>query len=761
MSMKNLLDQYPFELLICIFEYAKLKYIIHWCEDVSFLRDNSNIKSALDYLIANGNIAYDNRFRILDRYSASKFLRKQRLNLATTLLSFQRIIDYCIEENIETNVFITYDVWSFEHIFELLEWMNISRPTRLIKYHIEIEFESQLSYDIDLTQEFNALPESFRSQIISIKLTGYHGKLYFDIDKFCNLQNFWLEDSKAKILPSFNSKAHLKRMKLSVWDLNMHGGFFLQGSLPLDLEKVVLVNGAIQELSLNPIPQNLRSIEIIKLKDNTPESQYAKMLLEQNLGNLTKLSVSGIVSSDNELIDVNQMLFHKQENFEKLKQLRSLSIQSLKFSVNLEQLNLKSLSISFVPNANIFKDFVFPSTLKEVDLQENNIEDVAIIEKALPSKLNQLDLSGNAITWGSSILNFKRFSQLKVLRLDDTQVGEHLKHLQFPDSIEELWLQDNEIRTLENIAFPRSLKCLVLDHNLITSVVRPHFPPSLKVLNLEHNIIEGYLDLTKNEKGENLEIDELYLNSNYLERFEEVHLPKTLRMLNLDHCYFTGVCDFVFPASIMHLSLTGCEIKLLRNVSWESGSQLKYISLAQNKLQEISLKFPPSVESINLSRNQISYIDPTAFNSLDCLRTLNISSNKLETFSYNFNIKSIRHLDLSFNNMRSVDLSFPRNCKTELRMLNLSINKLEKLTPFMIGHDRDFTFHDKLLEIDINGNKIRAEDVETDRQQFPASLRCLFVEYQRIPNIFGNDISKNIIYNSLCKGKRIKVPSVI
>ncbi|RLV95449.1 Lumican [Spathaspora sp. JA1] len=770
------LNQYPLEILIRIFKYARVENIIQWCEDADFLKDNVNIKAALDYSIANGHIAYNNRIirpSLLESFNVVKtFNDSYSLNLVPTLAKFQTTIDYCIQENIQTEATISYYIRAFEHIFELFEWMENSRPTRLIKYHVEIEFDNFISHHIDINQEFNALPESFRAQIGSITLIRYPEHLDFDIDKFHNLENLWLGETEVTLLPTFNSKAHLKRMWLTEKkDIYGRGyRFYLSLSLPSDLEEMVLGNGIIYRSSTNyPIPQNLKSIKIFQTSDSTEESQYTKLLLEQNLPNLTELSVSCTKDVDNNSIDVNHMLFCNRKNFEQLKQLQWLEIFDLEFPLHLEQLNLKSLTLAFLANPDILGDFVFPSTLKEVKLRRNKICDVGVIMNRLPSTLTSLDLSHNLINWGSCIPNFKRFYQLKFLGVDETEVYSlgrdsrrnrlslrqtldgpqmnYLEQFQFPDSIEKLSLKQNNIPTLENISFPKKLESLYLNNNPITSLVRPTFPTSLKVLHLDRTSLYGHLDLTKNAKGEDLKIVELKLNNNDLEDFGKIQLPKTLQNLELNTCKFESIHDYVFPASLIELSISRGGIKTLRNVSWESGSQLKYVSFAGNRLKEINLKFPPSVESIQLPNNNISYIDPNTFDSLDCLQTLNLSTNKLETFNYNFNIRSLRFLDLSYNDIKNVDLTFPPNSNTELRAINLDTNLLKKITPSMIGHGRGNTFHSKLVEVSVIGNVIEEKDVNP--REFPDSLQCLFVKARSRRTYETN----NMILNSLCQSK--------
>ncbi|EGW31530.1 uncharacterized protein SPAPADRAFT_67579 [Spathaspora passalidarum NRRL Y-27907] len=763
--MNCLLDLYPVEVLAQIFNYARIENIIQWTDKSHFLHDNQNIKAAFDYALGNSKLSFNNRMRqpsLFLKYlqDHNTYVDKRELHFVPTLSRLQTAIEYCSQENIQTTVTLSYYVWSLEDICELLDFLN---PHSQLKYNIEIEFKPGLLYDVNLNEAFDTLSDELRSKIISITIINYSGSLHFDIDKFSNLQDLWQENSNVSLLPSFNSRANLRTVKLfpNLWGWNNNHGVYLQRSLPHDLEKVVLGNCVIQESShVYPIPQNVKSIHLTKLKDQTPESQYAKSLIEQNLENLQELSVQCMWNGDDEMIDVNDILFNNQENFQRLKQLQSFAISGLNFPINLEQSNLKSVTISSVPSVHIFDHSVLPATLKNVNLSRNNIVDIRAIDKILPSNLEVLIIAENPINWVTYIPNFKRFPQLKVLNLTNTLVGENLEDFELSDSIEELSLENNQIISIEKVVFPRNLHTLYLGCNLITTVVRPHFPTCLKEVYFTDNSISGYLELSKNHAEEDLQIEVLYLNYNELERFEDVHLPKTLNILNFDYCYFTNLSDYTFSASIRELSFTGCEIDIIRNISWEPNSQLKHISLAQNKLQKVDWKFPASVETINLSGNRINYIDPSTFNSLYCLRNLNISANKLETFDHNFNIKCIRVLDLSFNHMKTVNISFPRNCNTELRILNLSSNKLNKLNAFSIGHDRDLTFHDKLLEIDINGNRIRARDIENDKWHFPASLKCLFMGYTRNPDKFGYDVGKSIINNKLCMGKKIDVPSI-
>ena len=226
-------------------------------------------------------------------------------------------------------------------------------------------------------------------------------------------------------------------------------------------------------------------------------------------------------------------------------------------------------------------------------------------------------------------------------------------------------------------------------------------------------------------------IEILYLNYNKLSKFDCIKLPNHLKILNFDNCRISSVSGIEFPPTLMELGISGCELKKFENVTWGSSHpQLKYLNLSQNQLTVFENKLPPSIEILNLSMNKLSSLPLSVLENLECLKTVHLSSNKFTKFNYQFNIINIKTLDLSFNSIKSLNLTFPKNLTTKLTVLNLCLNKLTSLTAQMIGHNKDLTMHDNMVEIDMTDNKIKSSELTSKLTEFPNNLLCFSLDIQ-------------------------------
>src|SRR4030067_870749 len=99
-----------------------------------------------------------------------------------------------------------------------------------------------------------------------------------------------------------------------------------------------------------------------------------------------------------------------------------------------------------------------------------------------------------------------------------------LRGIEFPPSLEELYISGNQITSL--VGLPDSLIRLFINDNQITSLVG--LPPSLEVLYIDHNQITSL-------EG----------------------LPPSLKKLYIDHNQITSIVGFIFPVSLTQLTIEG------------------------------------------------------------------------------------------------------------------------------------------------------------------------------------------------------------
>ncbi|KAF7640183.1 hypothetical protein Mgra_00000009 [Meloidogyne graminicola] len=325
------------------------------------------------------------------------------------------------------------------------------------------------------------------------------------------------------------------------------------------------------------------------------------------------------------------------------------------------------------------------------------------------------------------------------------------------DTLEELWLVNNSIKTLPKLSKLKNLVALNLNANGLEK-----FPDNVllglkklrhlrlrnnKICNLIHpftdqkNVLE-LLDLSQNcfstipviaLRGL-LELKYLSLASNLIEEIGPMHfmsLPQLveLRMQN-------NRLNRIVPNGFMNVPKL--EIFLLQNNSLstfdpgtlEAFKELKLVDLSSNSFTQIpsfkemnelmevrldnnkissigTLAFysNPKLQKISLSGNQIETIARNSFDALDQLEYLNLADNGLENIERGM-IEGMRHLkDLILRNNSIKELSRESFLSVqELISLDLSLNELINIK------SGTFTPLQKLHLLKLNNNKL--ENIE-------------------------------------------------
>lgn len=759
------LDSLPIEVLSRILHHTRLENIIQLFSHNEFLNSNPNLKSAINGLISSSNISCNNRFiqySFVHMYQRTKtYINKHNL-LFIDKEYVKSLVQYCIHQNIPIVLTLSYYVWSLADLVEIIELIE-KLPNYLIRYNLEIELVPSFLYNFNLNYLFDVIGGKIGDSIDTIMVYNYSGSFKFKNTNFPNLKTLWFEDSNIKFISSFPTS--LKRLYLypNKFGWNNNHQVKVNQNLPANLDHLLLGDCSINEIYSG---NNMSSIELrrIRVKSSNEEYSLGKEIILKNLlnGSLKELSLDSIWNSHNMLLDINQEIFSDPEIQSYCHLLLKLSLTGFCPEISL-CFNLKSLSILKLNDQTLLDNYIFPDNIEELTLAFNNIKNLLPIDKNISfnSNLKVLNLADNPIDWSLYIPNFKRFKKLKSLKLSNTLIGDYFSRITYPDSIEELSLEVNLIKSLQGVYFPRNLKNLGIGSNSIKLVNKPNIPSDIETIHFTENLIDN-VDLSCNEQGEELRIEILYLNYTKLSTFDFIKYPNHLKILNFDNCKISNVSGIEFPATLMELGISGCELKKFENVTWGSSSsshpQLKYLNLSQNDLSIFENKLPSSIEILNLSMNKLSNFSPSVLSNLECLKTIYLSSNKFTKFNYQFNNINLQTLDLSFNSLKSLNLTFPKNLSTRLTVLNLCLNKLSTLTPQMIGHNKNLTMHDNMIEIDLTDNKIKSSDITNKLSEFPASLQCFFIGHTGEQDRFGYDLAKNVIDNGLCRGKRIDIP---
>lgn len=756
------LDSLPIEVLTRILDYARLENVIQLVSHEFFLKSNPNLKTATNGLITSSTISYNNRFI---QYSFVHMYKRTKTYLDKDNLLFineddvEPLVHYCIHENLPIVLTLSYYVWSLADLVEMVALIS-NLPNYLIRYNLEIELVPGFLYNFSLNYLFNIIGDHIGPSVNAIMVYNYSGTFIFNDMNFPNLEILWFEDSNIKFIGPFPASLNTIHLYPNKFGWNNNRQVKVNQNLPIFLNSLLLGDCSVKAIHSS---SHMSSIELrrIRVKDPDQEYNFVKEVILKSLvsGTLKELSLDSIWNSRNFLLDIEQEIFKCPEVQPCCQQLSKVSLTGFCPPLSMCS-NLKSLNILKLNDQSIFDNYKFPENLERLSLSFNNIKNLLPIDKniTLATKLKTLNLADNPIDWTLYIPNFKRFQNLKSLKLSNTSIGDHFPKITYPDSVEELSLEVNMIRSLQGVYFPKSLKNLGIGSNSIKTVDKPNLPAGIETIHLTENRIES-VDLSCNSQGEELMIEILYLNYNKLSKFDCIKLPNHLKILNFDNCRISSVSGIEFPPTLMELGISGCELKKFENVTWGSSHpQLKYLNLSQNQLTVFENKLPPSIEILNLSMNKLSSLPLSVLENLECLKTVHLSSNKFTKFNYQFNIINIKTLDLSFNSIKSLNLTFPKNLTTKLTVLNLCLNKLTSLTAQMIGHNKDLTMHDNMVEIDMTDNKIKSSELTSRLTEFPNNLLCFFIGHTGEQDRFGYDLARNVIDNGLCRGKRIDIP---
>ncbi|KAM8897557.1 transforming growth factor beta activator LRRC32 isoform 1-T3 [Spinachia spinachia] len=257
--------------------------------------------------------------------------------------------------------------------------------------------------------------------------------------------------------------------------------------------------------------------------------------------------------------------------------------------------------------------------------------------------------------------------------------------LDLPRGVQTLDLSRNHVHNLtrETLAFHTGLRRLNLRSNEIHFIQPGLFADmaDLKVLDLSRNHLHVFA-LSKGSLGPLAAVETLDLSSNGL---------------------YTGMTDYFLAdsPSLEVLSLNGNSITKIAQNTFGGSPRLKKISLHNNVILEIeggAFDSLSGLTELDLSKNSITCI--TDFNLCN-LKVLNLSKNSVELFqsATSTDYYGLLSLDLSENKMSSFPL-LPRN--NRLSHLDVSRNQLQSVNDTGIPDEKTFFYHLKYLDMSYN-----------------------------------------------------------
>ncbi|KAM4803408.1 extracellular matrix protein 2 isoform X3 [Urocitellus parryii] len=304
---------------------------------------------------------------------------------------------------------------------------------------------------------------------------------------------------------------------------------------------------------------------------------------------LTAPEITSLELLGNSITSIPDEAFNGLPNLERLDLSKNnitssgIGPKAFKLLKKLTRLNMDGNNLVRIPSE-------LPSTLEELKINENNLQ--AIDEESL-SDLNQLvtlELEGNNLSEiNVDPLAFKSLKSLSYLRLGKNKFRIIPQGL--PASIEELYLENNQIEEITEICFnqTRKINVIVLRYN-----------------NIEENRIAPLAWINQ----ENLESIDLSYNKLY-------HVPSYL------------------PKSLLHLVLIGNQIERIPGyVFGHMEPGLEYLYLSFNRLNDDGLDRVSfygayhSLRELFLDHNDLKSIPP-GVQEMKALHFLRLNNNKI------------------------------------------------------------------------------------------------------------------------------------
>lgn len=372
---------------------------------------------------------------------------------------------------------------------------------------------------------------------------------------------------------------------------------------------------------------------------------------------------------------------------------------------------------------------------------------------------------------------FQSLTHVYYLSLADNDVGEvPVKLWKQVPNVKTLDLGRTKIKSLSESSFKelKHVQCLVLAGNQISEMDSKSIPPQIDRLHIGRNHIKHLNNTLRNLS----ELRWLFINCNELEDIEN-QLPKFAPNLELIHASdnlleklpqqlknFQNLKSIFFHNNRL-TSLDGALSK---------SSRLELAALEHNHLKTLTeddFAVPSVLTSLFLGHNKLTSLN-NSLSKLTNLNFLNITVNQLTEFSLEeiVDLKELRSMDLSYNhisllkgpppnlvdwNIKLTELKLDHNeletlngalsGLTELLRLNLSFNKLKKISP------EDFIGLEELRLLDISYNRLTTLE-ETSKTYLPrlselkASHNLLTIldkDFHGLPVLCHADLSNNQI----------------
>ncbi|XP_073995187.1 toll-like receptor 6 [Rhodnius prolixus] len=466
-------------------------------------------------------------------------------------------------------------------------------------------------------------------------------------------------------------------------------------------------------ISLNVSGNRLQDISELGFREKTPPPQ--PLISSQDDEHLEQKVATTPCNMDIQILDAsgNHFVLLPTNGFSSLRRLRQLYIHDNEVSMvadralaglkHLTHFDLSNNKVVALPS-ELFRDAA--DSIQEIYLQNNSI---SILSPGLFANLNQLldlDISRNQLT--SAWINSGTFSgliRLVLLNLSHNRITK-LDPTFFHDlyTLQILNLEHNSIDAIPPDTFTpmNNLHTLVLSYNKISYIDAYALNGLyvLSLLSLDNNLLEQvHSDAFRNCTG----LRDLNLNGNKLRSvpiaLRDMRLLRTVdlgenNISNLDNPRFVGMTN------LYGLRLIGNQISNLTKTTFTDLPSLEILNLSKNKINKIesgAFEGNSNLQAIRLDANLLTDINGL-FSDVHSLLWLNISDNRLERFDYAYLPQGLQWLDIHKNDITELDNRFNLEADLKIQTLDVSFNKLTKVTGTSIPDSIELLFmNDNLI----------------------------------------------------------------
>lgn len=258
--------------------------------------------------------------------------------------------------------------------------------------------------------------------------------------------------------------------------------------------------------------------------------------------------------------------------------------------------------------------------------------------------VNRLDLSSNVIGQLPKA-SFNRFYFVKQLYLRDVQLTSfNFDVLKNNRHIRSLDISFNGLTSVLNPSILKDMSSLnefyALGNQLNnTSGIMEYLNPSIEILDLSDSILDVNSKLFHSfTKLKHLALKNTSISSIDFDPFKEM---RNLIHLDLSGNDFSNINLDILSTTLGNLEVFQCANCKIRNIS--------------NVIQYLGKK----LTELDLSRNMVDYVvfDASHFSNLECLNLRRMNLKTIE-FKPQRPIEKLKHLDISYNRLQTVDLTF-------------------------------------------------------------------------------------------------------